>query len=116
MENAAKALLIAAAVLIAVMLLSLVFIFKDSMAGYFAERHNATMLEQLVKFNNKFQNYNGKTVRGNELISIMNSIIDYNNYQSGIDGYDRIIIELDFRGHEDDLKYNRESRWIYINF
>lgn len=109
MENAAKALLIAAAVLIAVMLLSMVFIFWDDMAGYFTERHDATMLEQLVKFNNKFQNYNGKNVRGNELISIMNSIIDYNNYQAGVEGYDRIIIEIDLLGHENDFKYNNES-------
>lgn len=110
MENAAKALLIAAAVLIVVMLISLVFVFWDDMAGYFTEKHDATMLEQLVKFNNKFQNYNGQTIRGNELISIMNSVIDYNNYQAGVEGYDRIIIEIDLRGRQNDLKYNGESR------
>ena len=37
----------------------------------------ADRIKQLVEFNNKFTNYNGKTIRGNELISIMNRIIDY---------------------------------------
>lgn len=109
MENVSKALLIAAAVLLAVMLLSLLFVFWDNMASYYNERHEATMLEQLVEFNNKFQNYNGKTIRGNELVSIMNLIVDYNNYQAGVEGYEKIKITIDLQGHQNEFKYDDEK-------
>ena len=62
MENASKALLIAAGVMLAIMLLSVIFIFGNQMASYFSEKHDAKMIEQLVEFNNKFQNYDGKTI------------------------------------------------------
>ena len=109
MENATKALLIAASILLIIMIISSVMIFWDVMAGYFTEKHEATMLEQLVEFNNKFSNYNGKTIRGNELISIMNIIIDYNKYQSEMIGYERIAINIDLKNHHEEMKYKGES-------
>lgn len=111
MENATKALLIAAAMLILLMLISTMLIFKNQLAGYFSEKHDSKMVEQLVEFNNKFENYNGQTIRGNELISIMNMIIDYNNYQAGIEGYERVLIEIDFINSQyiQDLKYKNET-------
>lgn len=109
MENVSKALLIAAAMLLAVMLLSLLFVFWNNMASYYNEKHEATMLEQLVEFNNKFQNYNGKTIRGNELVSIMNLIVDYNNYQADVEGYDRIKITINLQNRQVDFKYKNET-------
>lgn len=109
MENATKALLIAAGILLIIMIISVVMIFWDEMAGYFTEKHEATMLEQLAEFNNKFSNYNGKTIRGNELISIMNRIIDYNNYQSDMVGYERVAIIIDLKGHHEEMKYKGEN-------
>ena len=111
MEDVSKALLIAAGVMLAVMLVSLLFIFGDKMASYFSEKHDAAMIEQTVEFNNKFQNYDGKTIRGNELVSIMNRVVDYNNYQSDMVGYDRIIIRI-YLGSNifvQDFKYKNES-------
>lgn len=109
MENATKALLIAAGILLIIMIISAMVIFWDEMAGYFTEKHEATMLEQLVEFNNKFSNYNGKTIRGNELISIMNRIIDYNSYQSDMLGYEPIEITVDLKGHHGEMKYRNET-------
>lgn len=109
MENITKALLIAAGVLIAVMLLALVFVFWNEMSGYFTEKHNTAVLEQTVEFNNQFANYDKQTIRGNELISVMNRIINYNNYQSEMVGYERVKIEIDLKGHEADFKYNGET-------
>lgn len=109
MENATKALLIAAGILLIIMIISALVIFWDEMAGYFTEKHEATMIEQLVEFNNKFSNYNGKTIRGNELLSIMNRIIDYNNYQSDMLAYERIAIIIDLKGHHEELKYKGEN-------
>lgn len=117
MENASKALLMAAAVIIAVMLLSLVFVFFDDMAGYFTEKHNVTMTQQTMEFNNKFANYGGKTIRGNELISVMNRIIDYNNYQSEMLNFERVIITIDLQGRRNDLRGidTSGSRLIFDN-
>jgi len=109
MENASKALLIAAGVMLAIMLLSVIFIFGNQMAAYFSEKHDAKMIEQLVEFNNKFQNYNGEVIRGNELVSIMNRIVDYNNYQSDMVGYERIKITINLQNHQNELKYRNEA-------
>lgn len=109
MENASKALLIAASLIIGVMLLALVYVYGGKMSGYFTEKSDANRLQQLIKYNNKFENYNNKTIRGNELISIMNMVIDYNNYQSGIEGYERIEIEIDLQNLEDQLLDDKVS-------
>jgi len=110
MENMTKALLIAAAILIIVMLLSAVMIFWDEMAIYFSANNDAKILQQLVEFNNKFANYDQKTIRGNELVSVMNKIVDYNNYQSGIEGFEPIGITIDFIGsYYQELRYGGET-------
>lgn len=109
MENATKALLIAAAILIIILVLASLAMFSEQLSSYFAQKHDVKMVEQLTEFNNKFENYNSKTIRGNELISVMNRVIDYNNYQAGMVGYGRIILSIDLQNHQNDLKYKNES-------
>lgn len=109
MENISKALLISAGVMLGIMLLSVIFIFGNQMAAYFSEKHNSKMIEQLVEFNDKFQNYNGEVIRGNELVSIMNRIVDYNAYQSDMVGYERIKITIKLKNHHNELKYGNET-------
>lgn len=109
MENVTKALLIAGAILIAVMILSLVAMAWSNMSEYYTEQHESTLIEQTSKFNDKFQNYKGKTIRGNELISIMNRVVDYNNSEADMVGYDRIIIDIDLKGCADQLAYSGRS-------
>lgn len=108
MENATKALLIAAAVFMVVLVLSLLMIFWDDVSIYFTARHDEKMLQQLIEFNNKFSGYDGKEIRGNELVSIMNRIIDYNNYQADLEGYQPITITIDLV-RKDDFKYGTEA-------
>ena len=78
MENVTKALIMAAGILVFVMLLSLIMIFWRSLSGYYAEQHNTQVIEQDTKFNAQFDNYSGETIRGNELISVINKIVSYN--------------------------------------
>lgn len=82
MENISKALLIAGGVLFAILVLTLLIIFRGNISSYFTEQHNAKILEQVTEFNNKFENYNGQTIRGSELISVMNRVVDYNRTYS----------------------------------
>lgn len=106
MENVSKALMIAGGMLIAIMVISLIIVLWNQMSGYFAEQHSATIVEQIAEFNAQFENYNGKSIRGSELISMMNKVVDYNHTYSDMENYDRIIIEIELKGHQDDFKYN----------
>ena len=106
MENISKALLIAGGVLFAILVLTLLIIFRGKISSYFTEQHNAKILEQVTEFNNKFENYNGQTIRGSELISVMNRVVDYNRTYSDIQGAERVIIRVEFPdNHQKDLLY-----------
>lgn len=109
MDNISKALLMAAGILIAIMLVSLLIFAWNQMSGYYSEQHNSKIVEQIAEFNTKFENYNGQTIRGNELISIMNMIIDYNNSDSDMEGYDRIVIEVNLKGYQNGTSFKYDS-------
>ena len=97
MENVSKALLIAAGILVSVMLLSMLMITYNKISGYYQQKHDYAVMEQVEKFNREFENYNKQYIRGNELISLMNKVIDYNAsqvYNESI-GSERILIEID---------------------
>lgn len=109
MENATKALLIAGAIIIILAVLSLLVVFWDDVAIYFTATHEEKMLQQLIEFNNKFANYDGKEIRGNELVSIMNRIVDYNNFQSDMEGYEPIKITIKLKGKNEEFLYGGEA-------
>lgn len=97
MENASKALLIGAAILFTVMILSLLMIGYQQISSYFTEKHEVEMIEQTTKFNSQFENYNQKSIRGSDMISFMNKVIDYNerlSYMAGTN-YKRLEITID---------------------
>lgn len=116
MENATKALLIAAGVLLSIMILSLIVVFWDQMSAYFSAQHDAVIIKQIVEFNKKFDNYNGKTIRGSELLSVINRVVDYNNSEHDMIGYEPIIIEINFLGHQSDFLYNSDASNIDVIF
>ena len=109
MENISKALLIAGGILFAILILTLLVIFHGQISSYYAEQHNAKMVEQITEFNNKFENYNGQTIRGSELISVMNRVVDYNRIYADIQGTERVTTKVDLQGHQDDLLYTGVS-------
>ena len=117
MENVTKALLIAAGILLAIMILSLLVVFWGQMSGYYSEQHNSKVIEQNTEFNAKFENYAGQTIRGNELISVMNKIVNYNTSIADMDGYDKIIMSVDFKGYQDNsaFKNNDADTSIFKN-
>ena len=116
MENAAKALLIAGGMLILILVISLLVVFKGQLAAYMEQQHNEKLIKQAVEFNNKFADYQGKDVRGNELISIMNRIIDYNSLQAEQYGFEKIAITVDIGNSQnlwEKLKYNKKDESIF---
>ena len=97
MENITKALLMAAGMLLAVLILSLLVMAYNRISSYYERNEELLSIEQLDKFNKQFQNYAGREdIRGNELISLMNKIIDYNvseSYQVGTN-YEPIKVKI----------------------
>lgn len=116
MENAAKALLIAGGMLILILVISLLVVFRGQLAAYMEQQHDEKLIRQAVEFNNKFADYQGKDVRGNELISIMNRIIDYNSLQAEQYGFEKIAITVDIGNSQnlwEKLKYNKKDESIF---
>lgn len=114
MENITKALLIAAAVFLAMMILSLMVIGYNKISIYYKQQQELLSVEQMDKFNKQFQNYDRGDIRGNELISLMNKVIDYNtsqSYQVGT-GYKPIKVTITIgSSYLDSFKYeNRGNR------
>lgn len=97
MENAAKALAICAAVIFSLLVLTLLVVQYNKISSYYEEKNKMTEIEQLQEFNARFENYAGKDIRGSELVSVINRVVDYNNLQADIDygkGYEKIIINI----------------------
>lgn len=116
MENAVKALLIAAAVLLVLMIISLLVISYGQTSNFFENQHDATVTEQLQSFNEQFVNYNNTTIRGNEMLSIINKVVDYNTMQATNKGYEKITLNisgLDSPQVMNQFKYNDADNSIF---
>ena len=57
MENVTKALLIAAGILLAIMILTLLIVFWGQLSGYYTQQHNDKIVEQEAKINAKFATF-----------------------------------------------------------
>lgn len=89
MENAAKALQMAAGVLISVMVLTLVVIGYNNLSATKRIEQDIEGREQAVNFNKQFDSYN-KKLYGSELIALANLIEDYNKRYPVSEGYYQI--------------------------
>lgn len=114
MENISKALLIAAGMLFTIMILSMLMITYNKIASNFQEKHELAIAEQTELFNNEFESYNRSYIRGNDLISLMNKIIDYNASQSYREdiGSKRILVKINLLDVNEDV-LNGYFRYTY---
>ena len=78
MENATKALLMAAGILIAIIILSLAIVVYGRVTSYYQTKQRNISQEQLAAFNNEYTVYNRDDVTGFELVSLINKCIDFN--------------------------------------
>ena len=84
MENATKALLIAAAVLVAILIISLgIGIFNT--ASEQAEGAGDLTQYQIQTFNDKFRKYEGTNRTGADVNALLETVFSHNNAQEGID-------------------------------
>lgn len=82
MENASKALIMAGEVLIGIIIISALVLMFNSLTSYQnVEKQNEREAE-VIQFNNKYEAYNRDDVRGNDLYSLINRVVDYNKRKS----------------------------------
>ena len=84
MENASKALLMAAGVLIALIIIGALLLMFNNLSNYQETNTQNTRESQIVEFNKQFETYNRKDVRGSDLYSLLNKVVDYNRRKSDV--------------------------------
>ena len=115
MENASKALIMAGSVLIALIIISCLVLMINNLSTYQGLQTQSEEVAQIEKFNNQYIIYNRDDVRGSDLYSLMNKVIDYNIRQSteGKElgqngqyvGYRPMSISIDLKSYQSNLAY-----------
>ena len=81
MENATKALLIAAAVLISILVISIGLIVFRMASGTIQD---ANLNEaEIASFNEKFQAFQGKTISGSKVNAMLRTVLSHNTVDTG---------------------------------
>lgn len=110
MENATKALLIAAGVFFGIMILSTCIFAYTQITEYYRNEEKEDLIKQTIKFNNEYEAYIRNNVRGNEILSLINKVVDYNKREADMPGirFQRMILSIDFDGKENEFKYSKD--------
>lgn len=82
MENASKALIMAGSVLIALVIIGALVLTFGNLTSYQKTDTESTRSSQIVEYNSQFETYNRDDVRGSDLYSLLNKVIDYNRRQT----------------------------------
>lgn len=78
MENATKAILVAAGLLIAIIVASMAVFLYGIISEFYQTKQNNISEEQLAEFNQQYSAYDRDDVSGFELVSLINKTIDFN--------------------------------------
>lgn len=81
MENASKALIIAGAILLAILIISLGIMIYNQASG--VVNNNAMSEVDITTFNQKFEQYVGDKVRGANVIALISAVKSNNEVNSG---------------------------------
>ena len=101
MENASKALLMAAAVLIGVIILSIGVYLFVYFSDYAIGVEDDVRTNQIAQFNSQFLSYQGKELTIYDVITLANMAKDYNQengYASGQTGYITVTVPIALTG------------------
>lgn len=87
MENASKALTMAASILIGVLLLALLLYAYNQFTVVPRQEEANAKLEQMAEQNEKYAAYNRQGLKGNKLLSLLNMAEDNNIKYADVTGY-----------------------------
>lgn len=83
MENASKALIMAGGILITILVVSLLVLFWNQVSDYKKTSSDAEKEAQLSTFNEQFTQYARNDLKGVEIISLVNKVVNYNKKNTG---------------------------------
>lgn len=106
MENASKALIMAGAVLIALLVISLLVFFFHSIRDMQSVNLTSEQVEQATEFNKQYDVYQ-RDIYGSELLSIANKIADYNKKESETKGYTKVTLEVNISKNIDNTYFTK---------
>ena len=112
MENASKALLIAAGVLVGLILLSMIMVGYRQISSYYRAKETNKVVQQLSDFNEQYIPYNRDDVRGTDLISLVNRIIDFNKLKDE----EEITISITIPGSMYSANLDPNVKLFYYNY
>ena len=92
MENAAKALRIAAGVIIGMLIVALLWYVYHQFVEIPRQEEKIAKEQEMVEFNKIYQAYNKQRIKGHKLISLMNRAISDNTEYSDVEEYQIDII------------------------
>lgn len=78
MENAAKALLIAGGLLLAIIIITMFISMYNQIKGMEVAKEEKIKLEQLHEFNSQYEVYNKHIMYGADVITLFNKVTEYN--------------------------------------
>ena len=91
MENASKALIIAGAILLAILIISLGIMIYNQASG--VVNNNAMNEVDISTFNNKFTQYEGKNVRGAQVKALIQQVVT-NNVSNSEDASRKVSVDI----------------------
>lgn len=113
MENATKALLMVAGVFFGLLIITMVLFMHNNISNYYESTETNKKTEQLASFNKQYSSYNRTDVRGSELLSLINKIIDFNNDRDIGEKEIQIQIVIDSSREETKLFYYKVDDYNY---
>ena len=94
MENASKALLMAASVLVALIIIGVLVWMFTSISNTQQTEADSEEIKIMTEYNNKIERFNASGLYGSEILSLANLIEDYNIRQAEFQGYSEITLTV----------------------
>lgn len=109
MEDVTKALLIAAGVFLGLMVITMCIFAYTQITDYYRTEQNEEKIKQIIEFNSEYDKYIKDDLRGSELLSLINKVVDYNKREADVEGieFERMILSIDINGKEKEFQYSK---------
>ena len=101
MENASKALIMAGGILIALLVIGALVLMFNQLSYYQRTETDSEKTQQLADFNKEYLKYTYDDIKGYELISLVNKVINYNSKEAvgnSVDYSLKITVNIDMVG------------------
>jgi hypothetical protein len=82
MENASKALIMAGGILIALLVIGALLLMFNQVSYYQKSQSSSTKTSQLADFNKEYEKFTYDDLKGYDLITLVNKVVDYNKKEA----------------------------------